>query len=132
MQEWASHRWVQALAHPENQNNQRSQVGGHSAGRNFSGEIFLALSTGTSPNELASDSSGFDYLPSIETQHVETVKNEVIDSLFYATSEATEEAILNALCKAETLTGFKGRTQEALPVDRVKQLLDRYMVKLDV
>ncbi|BCS17472.1 P1 family peptidase [Aspergillus puulaauensis] len=109
-----------------------TQVGGHSAGRNFSGEIFLALSTGTSPNELASDSSGFDYLPPIETQRVETVKNEVIDSLFYATSEATEEAILNALCKAETLAGFKGRTQEALPVDRVKQLLDRYMVKLDV
>jgi D-aminopeptidase len=50
--------------------------------------------------------------------------------LFYATSEATEEAILNALCKAETLTGFKGRTQPALPVDRVKELLGKYMVKL--
>ncbi|KAL2850612.1 peptidase family S58-domain-containing protein [Aspergillus pseudoustus] len=108
-----------------------TQVGGHSAGRNFSGEIFLALSTGTSPNELASHSSGFDYLPPLETQPVETVKNEVIDSLFYATSEATEEAILNALCKAETLTGFKGRIQPALPVDRVKELLDKYMVKLE-
>ncbi|KAL2788931.1 peptidase family S58-domain-containing protein [Aspergillus keveii] len=107
-----------------------TQVGGHSAGRNYSGEIFLALSTGTSPNELATESSGFDYLPPLETQPVETVKNEVIDSLFYATSEATEEAILNALCKAETLTGFKGRTQPALPVDRVKELLDKYMVKL--
>lgn len=104
-------------------------VGGHSAGRNFSGEIFLALSTGTSPNELASASNGFDYLPPVETQRVETVKNEVIDSLFYATSEATEEAILNALCKAEPLTGYKGRTQDALPVDKVKELLDRYMVK---
>ncbi|KAL3458250.1 peptidase family S58-domain-containing protein [Aspergillus heterothallicus] len=108
-----------------------TQVGGHSAGRNFSGEIFLALSTGTSPNELATESSGFEYLPRLETQPVETVKNEVIDSLFYATSEATEEAILNALCKAETLTGYKGRTQPALPVDRVKELLDKYMVKRD-
>ncbi|KAL5341385.1 peptidase family S58-domain-containing protein [Aspergillus crustosus] len=107
-----------------------TQVGGHSAGRNFSGEIFLALSTGTSPNELASESSGFDYLPPLETQKVETLKNEVIDSLFYATSEATEEAILNALCKAETLTGFKGRTTEALPVERVAELLERYMVKV--
>ncbi|KAL2872702.1 P1 family peptidase [Aspergillus lucknowensis] len=106
-----------------------TQVGGHSAGRNFSGEIFLALSTGTSPNELACASSGFDYLPAIETQPVETVKNEVMDSLFYATSEATEEAILNAMCKAETLIGFKGRTQPALPVDRVKELLDKYMIK---
>jgi D-aminopeptidase len=69
-------------------------------------------------------------LPPLETQPVETVKNEVIDSLFHASSEATEEAILNALCKAEDLTGFKGRVQPALPVDRVKELLDKYMVKI--
>ncbi|KAL4952195.1 peptidase family S58-domain-containing protein [Aspergillus filifer] len=107
-----------------------TQVGGHSAGRNFSGEIFLALSTGTSPNELASASSGFEYLPPLETQKVETLKNETIDSLFYATSEATEEAILNALCKAETLRGFKGRSTEALPVERVRGLLERYMIEV--
>ncbi|KAL4868446.1 hypothetical protein BDV12DRAFT_197319 [Aspergillus spectabilis] len=107
-----------------------TQVGGHSAGRNFSGEIFLALSTGTSSNELASESSGFDYLPPLEAQRVETLKNEVIDSLFYATSEATEEAILNAMCKAETLTGFKGRTTEALPIGMVRELLDKYMVRV--
>ncbi|RAO69102.1 uncharacterized protein BHQ10_005114 [Talaromyces amestolkiae] len=108
-----------------------TQVGGHAAGRNFSGEIFLALSTGTSPNELATSSSGFDYLPPLETQQVETLKNEVIDSLFYATSEATEEAILNSMCRAEPLTGFRGRAQPALPVDRVKELLDKYMVKFE-
>jgi D-aminopeptidase len=62
---------------------------------------------------------------------VETVKNETIDSLFYAVSEATEEAILNSMCKAESLTGFKGRSQEALPVDRVKKLLERYMVTFE-
>ncbi|KAL4900147.1 hypothetical protein BDW74DRAFT_183101 [Aspergillus multicolor] len=106
-------------------------VGGHSAGRNVSGEIFLALSTGSVPNELATGSSGFDYLPPLETHNVETLKNEVIDSLFYATSEAVEEAILNCLCKAETLKGFKGRSTEALPVDRVGKLLGRYMVKVD-
>lgn len=55
----------------------------------------------------------------------------MIDSLFYATSEATEEAILNAMCRAEPLTGFKGRAQPALPVDRVKELLDKYMVKFE-
>ncbi|KAL4923532.1 P1 family peptidase [Aspergillus undulatus] len=108
-----------------------TQVGGHSAGRNFSGEIFLALSTGTSPNELASASSGFDYLPPLETQKVETLKNETIDSLLYAASEVTEEAILNALCKAETLKGYKGRVTEGLPVGRVEELLDKYMVKLN-
>jgi D-aminopeptidase len=107
------------------------QVGGHSAGRNASGEIFLALSTGNAPNDLASGSGGFDYLPPLETHTVETLKNEVIDSLFYATSEAVEEAILNSLCKAETLRGFKGRRTEALPVDKVRGLLERYMVSLD-
>ncbi|KAL6233603.1 hypothetical protein BDW75DRAFT_231801 [Aspergillus navahoensis] len=108
-----------------------TQVGGHSAGRNASGEIFLALSTGSVPNELASGSSGFSYLPPLETHSVETLKNEVIDSLFYATSEAVEEAILNCLCKAETLTGFKGRSTEALPVDKVRGLLERYMVRVN-
>ncbi len=108
-----------------------TQVGGHSAGRNFSGEIFLALSTGTSPNELATGSQAFDYLPPLETQTVETLKNETIDSLFYAVSEATEEAILNALCKAETLEGYKGRITRALPVDRVRELLAKYMIRLE-
>ncbi|KAL5050926.1 hypothetical protein BDW71DRAFT_171891 [Aspergillus fruticulosus] len=108
-----------------------TQVGGHSAGRNASGEIFLALSTGSVPDELASGSGAFEYLPPLETHSVETLKNEVIDSLFYATSEAVEEAILNSLCKAETLRGFRGRSTEALPVDKVRALLQRYMVSLD-
>lgn len=105
-----------------------AQVSGHSAGRNFSGEIFLAFSTGTSPNKLAEASNGMSYLPPVETQGVDTVRNETIDTLLYAVSEATEEAILNALCQAETLTGFQGRKIEALPLDRVQALLNKYMV----
>ena len=68
------------------------------------------------------------YLPPVEKQGVETVRNETIDALLYAVSEATEEAILNALCQAETLIGFRGRIIEALPLDRVQALLDKYMV----
>ncbi|KAK5064786.1 hypothetical protein LTR84_000620 [Exophiala bonariae] len=105
-----------------------TQVTGHAAGRNFSGEIFLAFSTGTSPDRLAHESNGFAYLPKLETEKVETLKNETIDSLFYAVSEATEEAILNAMCKAESLTGFNGVHVNALPVDEVKSLLDRYSI----
>lgn len=59
---------------------------------------------------------------------METLKNETIDSLFYAVSEATEEAILNAMCKAESLTGYNGVHVDALPVDDVKALLDRYLI----
>jgi D-aminopeptidase len=46
-----------------------------------------------------------------------------IDALFEATAEATEEAIINALFAAETMVGRDGHRIEALPVDRVKELL---------
>ena len=41
---------------------------------------------------------------------------------FAAVAEATEEAILNALCAADTMTGFKGRTAYALPLERVREI----------
>lgn len=45
--------------------------------------------------------------------------------LFQAVIEATEEAILNSLFRAITLRGYRGRTVEALPIDRVLALLER-------
>jgi D-aminopeptidase len=45
------------------------------------------------------------------------VPHEMLNDLFAAVADATEEAILNALCAAETMTGFKGRTAYALPLD---------------
>jgi D-aminopeptidase len=47
----------------------------------------------------------------------------VIDALFEATAEATEEAILNALFGATTVIGRDGNRSEALPLDRVSELL---------
>ena len=47
----------------------------------------------------------------------------VIDSLFEATAEATEEAILNALFRAETVIGRDGNTSHALPLEPVIDLL---------
>jgi D-aminopeptidase len=46
--------------------------------------------------------------------------------LFQATAQATEEAILNALIAAETMTGINGNTVYALPHDRLKQILKKY------
>ena len=40
--------------------------------------------------------------------------------------EATEEAVINSLLKALTVTGFHGRTSEAIPVDRVVEVCKRY------
>jgi D-aminopeptidase len=49
-----------------------------------------------------------------------------ITPLFQAAAEATEEAILNALTGAETMTGFKGRTVHALPLDRLQEVMRKY------
>ena len=46
--------------------------------------------------------------------------------LFQAVVEATEEAILNALCRAETMVGRDGNRMPALPQARLVQILQRY------
>jgi D-aminopeptidase len=45
--------------------------------------------------------------------------NERMTPLFDAVVEATEEAIVNALCAAETMTGSGGATAHAVPLDRL-------------
>ncbi len=45
-----------------------------------------------------------------------------MNPLFAGTAEAVEEAILNALCAAETMTGHLGRTAHALPLDAVAEI----------
>lgn len=50
-------------------------------------------------------------------------RSDVLDALFQAVVESTEEAILNALFVAEPMTGRDGNHREALPVDRVLQYL---------
>jgi D-aminopeptidase len=57
----------------------------------------------------------------------EELANEETSALFQAVVEATEEAIYNSLFKATTVTS-NGRTVEALPLDRVREILSRYGV----
>ncbi|KAK8065912.1 hypothetical protein PG997_012659 [Apiospora hydei] len=103
-----------------------ARVGGK--GHNPSGDIFLAFSTG---NELAVQSisstrKAFDpFQPQVH--NIEVVDDHSINGLFEAAAEATEEAIYNVLCMAETMTGNQGRTMEALPLDRVKEIMSKYM-----
>jgi L-aminopeptidase/D-esterase-like protein len=52
--------------------------------------------------------------------------NDEINSLFEGTVQAVEEAILNALVAAETMTGINGNTAYALPQDRLKSVLKKY------
>ncbi|MBS3774073.1 MAG: P1 family peptidase, partial [Bacteroidales bacterium] len=56
------------------------------------------------------------------------LRNDAMSPLFMATIEATEEAILNSLFAAEDMKGRDGRTVEALPVNRVMKILERYNV----
>jgi D-aminopeptidase len=52
--------------------------------------------------------------------------NDRIGSVFEATVQATEEAIINALVAAETMTGVDNHKVTALPHDRLKQVLKKY------
>jgi D-aminopeptidase len=80
---------------------------------NGSGDIIVAFSTAYRlPEEDAA-----------RTYPVELVNDGAIDPLFGAAIEATEEAIVNSLCMAETTTGLLGRTIEAMPLEWIEELV---------
>ena len=54
------------------------------------------------------------------------LRNEAMSPLFMAVIEATEEAILNSLFAAETVTGYRGRRVEALPKEKVLKIMQEY------
>jgi D-aminopeptidase len=56
-----------------------------------------------------------------------SLANESMSPLFAATAEATEEAIYNAILKATTVQSSRG-TLEAIPIDEVKRILEKYRV----
>ncbi|PTT34823.1 aminopeptidase, partial [Acidovorax sp. HMWF018] len=60
---------------------------------------------------------------------VQRSPNDVITPLFQAAMEATQEAIYNAMLKAQTMTGSGGRTLQALPLDKVKEVLQQHGIK---
>jgi D-aminopeptidase len=87
-------------------------VGG--IGFNSSGDIFLAFATGNHVHHGEAIST------------VRMLSPDNMNTLFQAAAEATEEAILNALTAAETMSGFAGRTAHALPLDRLAGVMHRY------
>ncbi len=83
---------------------------------NGSGDYVIAFSTA---EEVRIDHDGRDRHAFAE------LSNAAMTPLFLAAIEATEEAILNSLFAAETMTGHEGRTIEALPVEKVMSLLEQ-------
>jgi len=57
---------------------------------------------------------------------VRVYQNDAISDLFEAVAEATEEAIVNALCMATTMTGIAGRTSYAIPLDKLQEVVRKY------
>jgi L-aminopeptidase/D-esterase-like protein len=82
---------------------------------NGSGDIFIAFSTANANAASARD-----------VVTVQMLSNDRISAIFSATVQATEEAIVNALVAAETMTGANNRTIQALPHDRLRALLKKY------
>lgn len=88
---------------------------------NFSGDLMLAFSTANRGLPAMNfGEQGSERLP------VEMLSLSYIDALFEAAVEATEEAVLNALLQAETMTGRDGVTASALDGEVLVGLLDRY------
>jgi L-aminopeptidase/D-esterase-like protein len=52
--------------------------------------------------------------------------NDNLNGVFEATVQATEEAIVNAMVAAETMTGFRGHKVTALPHEQLQQVLKKY------
>jgi L-aminopeptidase/D-esterase-like protein len=90
-----------------------ARVGG--MGANGSGDIFVAFSTA---NRGAAQRSGIS--------KTEMLANDQMTPLFEGTVHATEEAIINALVAAETMSGINNNTVYALPHDRLQQVLAKY------
>jgi len=82
---------------------------------NGSGDIFIAFSTANSKAAYR-----------LENQTVEFVPNDAMGPIFLAAVEATEEAIVNALVAAETMTGINGYTVHELPHDRLQAALKKH------
>jgi D-aminopeptidase len=90
-------------------------TGGHT-----SGDLFIAFATG---NRVPHGAGDAERPAGKGTHHVSMVGDVVIDRLFDAAVESTEEAIVNALVAAETVVGRDGITAHALPHDRLREVM---------
>ena len=90
-------------------------------GATTSGDLFLCFSNGNRalpPPEVEAMGPG--------VSSVRMLADRSLDPLFEATVEATEEAIVNALVAAETMTGRDGNTAHRIPHDRLREVMARY------
>lgn len=88
-----------------------------SMGGNGSGDIFIAFSTA---NAQAA------YGDEMGLSNVQTLSNDVLDPIFASAALVTEEAIINSMVAADTMTGHNGVQVIGLPHDRVRKLARKF------
>lgn len=92
-----------------------------SAGTNGSGDYAIAFSTSIDVRIRMAANPG----DRNSARNLKALSNDAMSPLFLAVIEATEEAIYNSLFRAHTVTG-RGRTIDALPLDRTFEILRKY------
>lgn len=85
---------------------------------NGSGDYVIAFST--------NQALRVPYESGHRTAQITVLHNDAMSPLFMAAIEATEEAIINSLFHAETMTGRDGHKVEALPVDKVLHMMQQH------
>jgi L-aminopeptidase/D-esterase-like protein len=87
---------------------------------NTSGDIFIAFSTA---NVIPQQNAP-------KVLDAKLLSTDEVNPIFRATVEATEEAVINAMMKADTMTGINGNTVYALPYDRLRDVMSTYGTRL--
>jgi len=85
---------------------------------NGSGDYVIAFST--------AETNRVPHQPAQSVTEAGYLHNDFTSQLFMAAIEATEEAVINSLLAAKTMTGSNGRKIEALPLDKVIPILKKY------
>jgi D-aminopeptidase len=80
---------------------------------NGSGDFVIAFST----------RNRVPYTPQAAVRAVEELENDGMDPLFLAAVESVEEAVYNSLTRATTITGAGGKTVEAIPIAKLREML---------
>jgi D-aminopeptidase len=83
---------------------------------NGSGDLFIAFST-ANPNVANPDQI---------THSIQTIPNDLLDPIFSGVVQATEEAIVNALVDNQMMSGANSHRVDALPHDRLREILKKY------
>lgn len=104
-----------------------AKVGGY--GANSSGDIFLAFTTAAEIPLATGAGQNADPMKPLPLSG-QWIDDSTINGVFEAAADATEEAIYNALCMADTMQGYKGRTVQALDLEMLRKIMKGAITKL--